>query len=105
MGLQQFREVDIAEASASWYENVYKPIADLIREYDILSHFPGRTEADLYLWITARWLELSRTQKPAGPAEALADILFRTEGAAAPAPSPPVLPRPKRRLGPPPPVI
>src|SRR5260370_20302791 len=70
MGLQQYREVDIAEASASWYDNVYKPIADLIREYDILAHFPGRTEADLYLWITARWLELSRAQKPAGPAEA-----------------------------------
>jgi hypothetical protein len=91
MGLQQFREVDIAEASASWYDNVYKPIADLIREYDILSHFPGRTEADLYLWITARWLELSRTQKPAGPAEAIADILFEAEGTAAPAPSPQVL--------------
>jgi hypothetical protein len=76
LGLQQYREVDMAEASASWYDNVYKPIADLIREYDILAHFPGRTEADLYLWITARWLELSRAQKPAGPAEAIADILF-----------------------------
>jgi hypothetical protein len=101
MGLQQYREVGIAEASASWYDNVYKPIADLIREYDILSHFPGRTEADLYLWITARWLELSRAQKPAGPAEAVADILFETEGAAAPPPSPQVLEVLQRWLGPP----
>ncbi len=100
MGLQQYREVDIAEASASWYDNVYKPIADLIREYDILSHFPGRTEADLYLWITARWLELSQTQKAAGPAEAIADILFETEGTVAPAPSPQVLAVLKRWLGP-----
>jgi hypothetical protein len=101
MGLQQYREVDIAEASASWYDNVYKPIADLIREYDILAHFPGRTEADLYLWITARWLELSRAQKPAGPAEAVADILFETEGGGAPPPSPQVLAVLQRWLGPP----
>jgi hypothetical protein len=101
MGLQQYREVGIAEASASWYDNVYKPIADLIREYDILAHFPGRTEADLYLWITARWLELSRAQKPAGPAEAIADILFETEGAGAPPPSPQVLAVLQRWLGPP----
>ena len=101
LGLQQYREVDMEEASASWYDNVYKPIADLIREYDILAHFPGRTEADLYLWITARWLELSRAQKPAGPAEAIADILFETEGAGAPPPSPQVLAVLQRWLGPP----
>jgi hypothetical protein len=101
MGLQQYREVSVAEASASWYDNVYKPIVDLIREYDILSHFPGRTEADLYLWITARWLELSRAQKPAGPAEAIADILFETEGGGAPPPSPQVRELLERWLGPP----
>ena len=101
MGLQQYREVGIAEASASWYDNVYKPIAELIREYDILAHFPGRTEADLYLWITARWLELSRTNKPAGPAEAIADILFEAEGAGAQPPSPQVLAVLQRWLGPP----
>ena len=101
MGLQQYHEVDIAEASASWYDNVYKPIADLIREYNILAHFPKRTEADMYLWITARWLELSRAQKPAGPAEAIADILFETEGAAAPPPSAQVLAVLRRWLGPP----
>ena len=101
MGLQQYREVSIAQASASWYDNVYKPIADLIREYDILSHFPGRTEADMYLWITARWLELSRAQKPAGPAEAIADILFETEGQETKPPSPQVLALLERWLGPP----
>jgi ParB-like nuclease domain len=101
LGLQQYREVAMAEASASWYDNVYKPIADLIHEYDILAHFPGRTEADLYLWITARWLELSRAQKPAGPGEAIADILFETEGLGAPPPSPHVLALLRRWLGPP----
>jgi hypothetical protein len=101
LGLQQYREIDIADASASWYDNVYKPIADLIREYDILAHFPGRTQADLYLWITARWLELSRAHKPAGPAEAIADILFEAEGTGGPPPSPQVLAELRRWLGPP----
>ncbi len=80
MGLEQGREVPIDEAAASWYDRVYQPIAALIRGYGILEHFPGRTEADLYLWITARWLELSRAGKAAGPAEAVADILFEAEG-------------------------
>ena len=97
LGLQRGREVDIAEAAASWYDNVYQPIVSLIREYEILKHFPGRTEADLYLWITARWLELSRSAQPAGPAEAIADILFETEGK----PSPQALEQLQRWLGPP----
>jgi hypothetical protein len=29
LGQQQYREVDMAKASASWYDNAYKPIADL----------------------------------------------------------------------------
>lgn len=84
MGIEQGHEVPIGEAAASWYDHVYKPIADLIGEFGILEHFPGRTEADLYLWITARWLELSRAGQPAGPAEAVADILFEAEGAVPP---------------------
>jgi hypothetical protein len=34
-----------------WYDTVYLPIATVIREADILKAFPGRTEADLYLWV------------------------------------------------------
>jgi hypothetical protein len=39
------------EAVASWYDNVYLPVVDAIHDYDLLREFPGRTEADLYLWI------------------------------------------------------
>ncbi|MEO6798172.1 MAG: hypothetical protein ABI401_02140 [Candidatus Dormibacter sp.] len=98
LGLQQNREVDVADAAASWFESVYQPIVRLIREYGILDHFPGTTEADLYLWITARWLELSRSEQPAGPAEAIADILFENEGI--PAPPPPLLTMLQKWLGP-----
>ncbi len=43
-------EVPFETASASWYENVYTPLVESIREQDILAEFPGRTEADFYLW-------------------------------------------------------
>jgi hypothetical protein len=45
------KEVPFETASASWYENVYTPLVEMIREQDILAEFPGRTEADFYLWI------------------------------------------------------
>lgn len=99
LGLEQGREVPMSEAAASWYDRVYLPVIELIREYRILEVFPGRTEADLYLWITARWLELSQMGRSAGPAEAIADILFETEGLPHPSPSLRALVR--KWLGPP----
>ncbi len=35
----------------SWYYEVYRPLAEIIREQKILKNFPHRTDADLYLWI------------------------------------------------------
>jgi hypothetical protein len=29
----------------------YTPIVNIIRQRDVLQEFPGRTEADLYLWL------------------------------------------------------
>lgn len=51
MGLEQGRFIPEEEAIADWYDNVYLPLVRIIREQDILKHFPERTEADLYLWI------------------------------------------------------
>ncbi len=45
------REISYSEAVASWYENVYLPMVEIIRKTKILDNFPERTEADLYLWI------------------------------------------------------
>ncbi len=45
------QEVTFEAAVISWYDNVYLPLADFIREHGILVEFPGRTETDLYLWI------------------------------------------------------
>lgn len=40
------------EAVESWYDSVYLPVAEAIHEYELMRNFPGRTEADLYMWIT-----------------------------------------------------
>jgi nucleotide-binding universal stress UspA family protein len=51
MGLEQKREIPYAEAVAHWYDEVYLPIVELIREQGILRDFPDRTETDLYVWV------------------------------------------------------
>ena len=43
--------VSAEEAVTSWYDNVYMPVVEAIRRHNLLRSFPGRTEADLYLWI------------------------------------------------------
>lgn len=39
------------EAVKSWYDRLYLRIVQNIEEHDVMFRFPGRTEADLYLWI------------------------------------------------------
>ena len=51
MGIEQEQPIDWDEAVASWYDNVYEPMALAIREHDMLDEFPDRTEADLYVWL------------------------------------------------------
>ncbi len=51
MGLDQKRDISDEEAVTDWYDAVYMPIVAVIRESQVLSEFPGRTEADLYLWV------------------------------------------------------
>jgi len=51
LGEQQQSGVSFSEAAASWYEKIYVPLIHMICEQNILEQFPGRTEADLYLWI------------------------------------------------------
>jgi nucleotide-binding universal stress UspA family protein len=52
MGLEQQREIPYEEAVCHWYDEVYWPVVEVIREQGILRDFPGRTETDLYLWVS-----------------------------------------------------
>ena len=51
LGLDWGREPTLAEAAASWYDNVYLPVVQGIEESGALKEFPQRTEADLYIWV------------------------------------------------------
>jgi nucleotide-binding universal stress UspA family protein len=52
MGIEALNEITYEDAAKHWYQFVYQPIAELIRDLAILHEFPGRTEADLYIWIS-----------------------------------------------------
>lgn len=58
MGLEQEREIPYSEAVASWYDNVYLPVVEVIRRQGLLQDFPGRTETDLYIWLSRHQAEL-----------------------------------------------
>lgn len=47
------------DAVSSWYDGVYTPVVEAIRQYGVLDLFPERTEADMYLWITHHREELA----------------------------------------------
>lgn len=57
------------DAVVSWYDNVYLPVVDAINDYQLLTQFPNRTEADLYLWITYHREDLAK-QYSLGPLDA-----------------------------------
>ena len=76
LGLERGRPVALPEAAASWYDHVYRPVAEAIRKHHVLEQLPGWTEADLYVEITCRWLKLSQVGQASGPdpaAQALLD--------------------------------
>lgn len=52
LGLEREEHISWQEAVLSWYDSLYRPIVEAIRQHGILEDFPGRTESDLYLWIT-----------------------------------------------------
>ena len=50
--------ISLPEAAADWYDNVYLPIINVVREMDVIKHFPGRSESDLYEWLIRHQAEL-----------------------------------------------
>ncbi len=71
-------EIPLQEALLSWYDRVYEPLVRLVGEEDILAHFPGREEADLYVWIVGHWDVLKRQYGQGYPlAQAVEDFRRR----------------------------
>jgi len=78
MGQEEGREVSSEDGVTGWYDNVYQPIIRAIRNQSILKQFPGRTEADLYIWVSRWQRDLSETYgKPIDAEEAVVDFSER----------------------------
>ncbi len=54
MGLDFQRDISEAEAVEHWYDSVYLPVVNVIRDSSLLAAFPGKTDADFYLWVMDR---------------------------------------------------
>lgn len=59
LGIERDGAVPYSEAVASWYDNVYEPACEAVQQSGLLTSFPARTAADLYLW-TMRHLAMLR---------------------------------------------
>ena len=44
-------DITLPEAATYWYDNIYLPIIQAVRQEDLIKHFPDRQESDLYLWL------------------------------------------------------
>ena len=76
MGIDFQRDISYQEAVEHWYDVVYSSIIEPIRERGLLRWFPGRTETDMYLWVSAYRAdlesELGWSIRPEAVAEKLA---------------------------------
>ncbi len=80
INMDQEEEIPLAMAARSWKDNLYQPIVKTIRTANLLSRFPGRTEADLYIWIVKHWHELKDKYGQEYPMEAAAAAFSRKHG-------------------------
>lgn len=58
LGIEREAFVPYAEAVASWYDNVYLPLIQMVRSQGVLRYFPERTEADIYFLLAEHQAEL-----------------------------------------------
>jgi nucleotide-binding universal stress UspA family protein len=76
MGIDLQRDIPYPEAVRHWYDAVYTSIIEPVRERGLLRWFPGRTETDMYLWVSEYRAglesELGWSIRPEAAAEKLA---------------------------------
>ena len=76
--LEQNRDLTWEQAVTDWYDRVYWPVIETIRQRNLLRDFPGRTEADLYIWIIEHAYYLSEKYgQQLAPSEVARDFVRR----------------------------
>lgn len=58
-------EIPFKDAAISWFKNVYTPVVEEIRGSLLTVSYPGKTEADLYMWVVREWDDLKRVDEDA----------------------------------------
>lgn len=58
--LERQQEYEYPVVVVDWYDQIYLPVVEIIRQQGLLAHFPDRTETDLYILLTAHRLELEK---------------------------------------------
>lgn len=75
MARQQSEAVVLPTAAADWYDTVYMPIIAEMRTQGTLHEFPGRSETDLYIWLTQHRNALEQSLGwQVGPKAAISDL-------------------------------
>ena len=59
----KYPNISFEEAIKSWMQNIYLPIKKILTQEKILSRFPKRTPADMYVWIIRHRQELQERLK------------------------------------------
>jgi hypothetical protein len=74
-------EVQLLDAAEDWYDRSYCPIIQAIRDRQLLRRFPGRTAADLYVWVWSYIFDAYRNLgEKVEPEEAAAIMELRAPG-------------------------
>ena len=79
MGIDFQRDITYHEAIGHWYDEVYSSIIEPIRERGLLRWFPGRTETDMYLWVSEYRADLENELGWSIRPEAVAETLATRE--------------------------
>ena len=79
MGIEWKRDISEEEAVVHWYDTVYMPVVNVIRDTNILKEFPGKTEADLYLWVLDHQRFLAEAGEALQPPETAARTFVDVE--------------------------
>jgi len=81
MGIDLDRQVSDEEAVGHWYDQVYRPVVEVVEKSGILKDFPGRTAADLYLWVMdhLHFLRSAEATAHVGLSDAAEDFVGRLE--------------------------
>jgi nucleotide-binding universal stress UspA family protein len=58
--MEHQEELPAHQVVSDWYDTLYLPVVQMIREQGILLDFPERTEADLYILVTEHRLDLEK---------------------------------------------